>query len=487
MGASFADIDNDGNVDLYLTRVRAPNKLFRGDGKGHFDDISETAGVDHVGHSSGSRFFDYDRDGLLDLLLTNVGKYTTEERGPGGYYLAYPAAFTGHLHEDRAEANILFHNLGNGRFENANEALGFHDVSWSGDASAIDANNDGWPDIYLLNMQGHDEYYENEKGKRFVKKSRELFPKTAWGTMGIKVFDYDRDGQLDLYVTDMHTDMVHDLKPDEEKSKMRRNLPIKMLATDGNHILGNAFYRKTGADQFEEISDQIGAENYWPWGISVGDLNADGFEDVFVAASMSYPYRYGINSVLLNHRGQNFVDSEFALGIEPRSKGTAQPWMELDCSGADRGNKHCQDQSGKVLVWGAIGTRSSVIFDLDDDGDLDIVTNDFGGSPMVLKSNLGDQHPLHFLKVHLVGNDSNRDGIGSMVEIKIGNRTLLSVHDGKSGYLSQSRMPLYFGLGDADTIDQIEVRWPSGSRQIIKGPIQSNQLFTIHEDPEDDN
>ncbi|WP_372715923.1 FG-GAP-like repeat-containing protein [Novipirellula sp.] len=486
VGASFADIDNDGNVDLYLTRVRAPNKLFRGDGQGHFEDISDTAGVNHVGHSSGSIFFDYDRDGLLDLLLTNVGKYTTEERGNGGYYLAYPAAFTGHLHDDRVEENILFHNLGDGRFENANEQLGFHDASWSGDASAIDANNDGWPDIYLLNMQGHDEYYENEQGKRFVKKSRELFPRTAWGTMGIKVFDFDRDGQLDLYVTDMHTDMVHDLKPDEEKSKMRRNLPIKMLATDGNHILGNAFYRKTGVNQFEELSADIGAENYWPWGISVGDLNADGFEDAFIAASMSYPYRYGINSVLLNDRGQKFVDSEFALGVEPRSKGTAQPWMELDCSGADRGNKHCQGQGGKVLVWAAIGTRSSVIFDLDDDGDLDIVTNDFGGTPMVLKSNLSDQHQLRFLKVHLVGDESNRDGIGAMVEVTLGDRKLLSVHDGKSGYLSQSRMPMYFGLGDSDSIDKIEVTWPSGKQQVVQGPIETNQQITINEKPEND-
>lgn len=481
VGASFADVDNDGDADLYVTRVRAPNRLFLNDGTGKFQDVSEGSGLDHVGHSSGSVFFDYDRDGLLDLLLTNVGKYTTEELGPGGYHLAYPAAFTGHLHKDRAEPNILFRNLGDAQFQNVNEQVGFDDVSWSGDATAMDANNDGWPDIYLLSMQGHDEYYENQNGKSFVRKSRELFPVTPWGTMGVKVFDYNRDGELDLFVTDMHTDMVEDMDPAEEKKKMRRNLPINMLATDGNHILGNAVYRKDGKNQFTEVSDDINAENYWPWGISVADLNADGYEDVFIAASMSYPYRYGINSVLLNDAGQNFVDSEFILGVEPCSKGTAQPWMQLDCSGEHSDLPPCKDIAGKVIFWGAIGTRSSVIFDIEGDGDLDIVTNDFGGTPRVLVSDLQAKKKIHFLKVKLEGKDSNRDGLGAVVQVSAGNKNLLSPHDGKSGYLSQSRMPLYFGLGDAMKVDRIEVTWPSGLRQVLEGPIDANRTLTITE------
>jgi cytochrome oxidase Cu insertion factor (SCO1/SenC/PrrC family) len=485
VGASFADINNDGNVDLYVTRVRAPNKLFVGDGHGHFEDISESAGVDYVGHSSGSVFFDYDRDGLLDLLLTNVGKYTTEDRGEG-FYSAYAGAFTGHLHADRGEASILYRNLGGLRFENVNEVVGFNDISWTGDATPIDANDDGWLDIYLLNMQGHDEYYENQSGKGFLKKSREVFPQTAWGTMGVKVFDYDRDRQLDLFITDMHTDMVHDLEPHEEKMKMRRNLPLQVLATDGNHQLGNTFFRKRGKDSFEEISDRINAENYWPWGISVGDLNADGFEDVFVAASMNYPYRYGINSLLLNDSGKTFVDSEFVLGIEPRAKGTSQPWMELDCSGTDRDNRHCKDCGGKVLVMAATGTRSSVMLDIEGDGDLDIVTNDFGGTPMVLRSNLSEQPSLNYLKIELIGSESNRDGLGATVLVHAGEQQMLSVHDGKSGYLAQSRLPLYFGLGSADLIDKIEINWPSGARQTVSGPIPSNQLLTIREQSNDE-
>ena len=481
VGASFADIDNDGDADLYVTRVRAPNKLFINDGSGKFADASEKSGLDHLAHSSGSVFFDYDKDGLLDVLLTNVGKYTTERRAPGGFYTAHKAAFTGHLHEDRHEENILYRNLGEGKFENVNEQVGFDDESWTGDATPIDANDDGWTDIYLLNMQGHDEYWENQEGKKFVKKSRELFPVTAWGTMGVKVFDYNRDGKLDLYVTDMHTDMVHDLGPNEEKSKMRKNLPINALATDGNHILGNAFFRKDGPSKYVEVSDEIGAENYWPWGISVADLNADGFEDVFIAASMSYPFRYGINSILLND-GETFLDSEFVLGIEPRSKGSAQKWMVVDCDGADIDCKVCADHTGRVLVWSAIGTRSSVIFDVDGDGDLDIVTNDFGGTPSVLISNLQDDHNIHYLQVALQGTESNRDGLGAMVTVHSGDKKMIMQHDGKSGYLSQSRIPLYFGLADAAQVDRIEVVWPSGAKQTVEGPIQANQTLTIAEE-----
>ncbi|WP_182870119.1 FG-GAP-like repeat-containing protein [Rhodopirellula sp. JC639] len=483
-GASFADVDNDGDADLYVTRVRAPNRLFLNDGTGVFEDVSEESGLDHVGHSSGAVFFDYDRDGLLDLLLTNVGEYTTQQRGPGGYYLAYKAAFTGHLFPERAEPNILFRNLGDARFENVNEKVGFDDVSWSGDATPIDGNDDGWPDIYLLSMQGHDQYFENQQGKGFVSKGLKLFPNSAWGSMGVKVFDFNRDSRLDLYVTDMHTDMVHDVEPENEKQKMTRNLPISMLATDGNHILGNAFYLKDGKDSYREVSDKIGAENYWPWGISVADLNADGFEDVFITASMNFDFRYGINSVLLNDHGKRFLDSEFILGVEPRAKGTAQLWMELDCDGADAKHRLCEGRSGKIHVWGAAGSRSSVVFDIENDGDLDIVTNDFGGTPMVLTSNLTDNHDVHALSVELVGTRSNRDGLGALVDVQVGEEHLISVHDGKSGYLSQSRMPMYVGLGDAAQADSVTVTWPSGIVQTLPGPIPSNQKLTIVEEGE---
>ena len=152
--ASFADTDNDGDADLFVTTVRGGNHLFVNDGSGHFTDATEVAGLGHVAHSSGAVFFDYNRDGLLDLFLCNVGIYSSDDRGPGGYYLGFADAFEGHLQpERRNERSILYENQGGNRFADVTEARGLADESWTGDASPIDANRDGWPDLYVLNMQ----------------------------------------------------------------------------------------------------------------------------------------------------------------------------------------------------------------------------------------------------------------------------------------------------------------------------------------------
>jgi len=489
VSASFADIDNDGDADLYVTTVRGGNALLENDGKGKFTDISKTSGLDYVGHSSGAVFFDFDRDRLLDLFLVNVGVYTTDVKGPGGYYVGFTDAFAGHLKPERSEPSILFKNVGDNRFVDVSSQTGLVDPGWAGDATPLDLNEDGWMDLYLLNMQGHDEYYENVAGERFVRKSRQVFPKTPWGSMGAKVFDYNNDGHLDIFVTDMHTDMIDSVlrvqRPwQQEREKMQEHYPPAFLNTDQNHVNGNAFFRNEGGGGFAEISDRIGAESYWPWGLSVGDINADGFEDVFITASRSYPFRYQVNSVLLNNRGKEFLDSEFILWVEPRrDMRTAKSWFELDCSGADKPHTLCQGQGDRqVICWAALGSRSSVIFDVDEDGDLDIVTNEFNSEPMLLISNLTSAKPdVRFLKVELVGTRSNKNALGAKVRVRAGGQTYVKVQDGQSGYLSQSLYPLYFGLGDADHVDQIEILWPSGEEQLVEGPIETNQLQTITE------
>ncbi|HET9481583.1 MAG TPA: CRTAC1 family protein, partial [Candidatus Polarisedimenticolia bacterium] len=331
--------------------------------------------------------------------------------------------------------------------------------------------------------------YENDGGKRFVRKSRELFPATPWGSMGIKSFDFDNDGDMDIFITDMHTDMVDDSLTQQrlwyaEKMKMTETYSERFLNTDGQHVQGNAFFENRGGGRYREISDAIGAEIYWPWGLSTGDLNADGWEDVFITASMNYPYRYAVNSVLLNNLGTEFLDSEFVLGVEPRRDGrTSTFWFHLDCSAEpDKAHFACQKNKGKYEVFGALGSRSSVIFDLDGDGDLDIVTNDFNSEPMVLVSDLAVRRPgLRYLMVRLVGTRTNRDGLGAVVRVKAGEQTWTKVMDGQSGYLSQSSAPLYFGLGEASAVDSIEVTWPGSGTATVPGPIQPNQLLTITE------
>lgn len=498
VSASFVDIDNDADLDLYVTSVREGNVLFRNDGTGQFEDVTEDSGLGYQGHSSGAVFFDYDRDGKLDLFLCNVGVYTTDEQGRDGYWVGFKDAFSGHLKPERTEVSRLYHNVDGLRFEDVTESMGLNEGSWTGDAAIIDANQDGWLDLYVLDMQGNDEYYENQQGTGFQKLSRDIFPKTPWGAMGVAVFDFENDADLDIFVTDMHSDMSKDILADlrseaslhtffhEEKIKATMQLPESLLKSEGASIFGNAFFRNDGDGQFVEVSDEIGAENYWPWGLSIGDLNADGFEDAFLASSMNFPYRYAVNSILLNERGQRFVDAEFILGAEPRiNEMTAQPWFVLNCDEETAEDslmkKVCAGRTGDVVVWGSLGTRSSVIFDYDNDGDLDIITSEFHNVPMVLTSDLAQRKTPHFVKLQLQGTRSNRQAIGTQLTIKTGEQTLFRFYDGKTGYLSQGAPELYVGLGSAEQVDEIQITWPSGQQQTIAGPVPSGETLTITE------
>ncbi|MEP6620104.1 MAG: CRTAC1 family protein [bacterium] len=504
VGCSFADIDNDGRPDLFVTTVRHGNRLFRNAGGGKFQDITLQAGVGYSGHSSGAVFFDFDGDGLLDLFVANVGVYTTDAKGKGGYYVGMADAFHGHTHPERAEASILYHNLGGGRFKDVSQEMGLVDKSWSGDATIIDVNDDGFPDLYVANMQGENHLWLNEGGKHFRDATATYFPRTPWGAMGVKSFDFDGDGKPDLLVTDMHSDMFAEIAPGDWAGEGTKSDPSKMpdeLFPGGKNqfVFGNALYVshiEKGAAPFTEQSDRAGVETYWPWGPSVDDLNADGWDDAFITGSMNFPYRYSTNTLLLNEVGKRFIHSEFTLGVEPRANGTQQAWMQLDCGGSDRDSKACTtcnlpnakelgcsgDAKGKFTVNAPRGSRSSVLVDIDGDGDLDIVTNEFNGPPQLLISDLSARRHLNFLAVRLTGSHSNRKGIGARVTVVLpDHRRVVKVMDGKSGYLSQSDLPLYFGLGDADHAESIEVRWPSRSSQTVQGPIGSGKTVDIVE------
>jgi len=134
-----------------------------------------------------------------------------------------------------------------------------------------------------------------------------------------------------------------------------------------------------------------------------------------------------------------------------------------------------------VAVWGARGTRSAVMFDIDRDGDLDIITNEFNAAPMVLVSNLTEKTRVRYVEVKLTGTASNRDGLGAVVKVTAGGSTYTKVMDGNSGYLSHSLLPLYFGLGAAETVDKIDVLWPSGRTQTVQSAIKMNSSITVRE------
>jgi hypothetical protein len=373
----------------------------------------------------------------------------------------------------------------------------------------MDVNDDGHPDIYLANMQGPDHLFLNVGGKRFEDATATWFPRTPWGAMGLKVADFNGDGSLDLFVSDMHSDMFFDIPGTDWLMERQKSNPSQIpdaFVPEGKDkfIFGNALFIHGGVHDgipvpFEDASDSLRAETYWPWGPSADDLNADGWDDLVVIGSMNFPFRYSTNAVLLNEAGKRFLPSEFTLGVEPRAgHATQQVWYTPDCGpqSPERGGRGCAvcaqppsdapgchtAKDGTVTMMAAIGSRSAVIADLDDDGDLDIVTNDFNGPPQVLISNLTEKHPAHWLKIRLQGRAANRQGIGAVVAVvrADGSRMMKQV-DGKSGYLSQSDLPLYFGLGADSQVSAIEVRWPGGGRQVVTGPIAANALQVIEQ------
>ncbi len=495
VAASFADIDNDGDPDLFVTTVRMGNVLFENLGGGKFREISKEAGVDYVGHSSGAVFVDYDNDGLLDLFVTNVGRYTTDEKGPGGYYVGVNDIGPGFLMPERRERSILYKNMGNRKFKDVSDEVNLNHAMWSGDASFCDLNEDGFPDLYVPNMQGINAYYENQGGKSFVEKGRSIFGRTSNGAMGLKFFDYNQDGKIDLFITDMHSDMSpiqvkesrRNFKLDFEKSKSEAWCGVDWTPEEREKmtntlVYGNAFYQNNGNGSFTEISDKIGVETFWPWGVSVGDLNADGYEDMFITAGMGTQFRYGLNSLLLNEGGKRFFDAEFLLHVEPRANNQVdQDYFTIDCNGEDKNDPRCYHKSGIVMVRAAISSRSSFMADLDDDGDLDLVVGELNERPQILISDLASKRQIHYSKIKLVGTRSNRDGLGATVRVKAGGKTYTQYHDGKSGYMAQSSLPLYFGLAEATQIEAIEITWPSGTKQKVTSNIGINRLLEIKE------
>ena len=480
VGATFADYDNDGWADLFVTSTRGGNVLFHNRGNGTFEDVTAKAGLKHVGHSQTPVFFDYDNDGYLDLYVTNTAKWTTDVFDfSGGNYEG--KADLKSVMTSPKESNILYRNNGDGTFTDRTDGAGLRGRGWAGDVAVFDYDEDGFLDLFVPSMFGRGQLYRNSGHGTFTDVTSQTLGRTPFGAIGTKVFDYDGDGRLDLYVVDMHSDMWIDAQSVEVAREIQHRRFLspagptvneqapgfaeaqrEMFAKQGENydelLFGNALYRNLGQGKFTETDIAAGLETFWPWGIATGDYDNDGHEDAFISSGMGFPYFYWPNVLMMNNGDGTFRDRAAALGIEPPNGG------------------FYQDKT----IGGHSATRSSrsaAVADFDGDGRLEIVTNNFNDRPYYFANRFPRRNYVAF---RLTGTRSNRDAIGAVVRLWVGKTVMVRQVNPAGGYLSQSTRVVHFGLGDQSKVDRIEIRWPRGIVQMLENPA-INTLHQIRE------
>jgi hypothetical protein len=475
-GATFSDYDNDGDQDLFVTSTRGGNVLFRNSGNGKFEEITDAAGLAYVGHSQTAAFFDFDNDGSLDLYIVNTAEWTGAEFDEASHYYIGKGK-TGGLSaviDSPKEYNLLYHNNKDGTFTNVTEKSGLKGRGWASDVAVFDYDEDGFLDVFVTSMFGPDQFYRNLGNGTFADVTQDVFGRTSFGAIGSKVFDYDGDGRLDLVIVDMHSDMWMgldynhnslaeanksatkkfdfffgpDTTKDPELMRMEQDLEGTLDFRHDEVLFGNVLFRNLGNGKFEEVTEQANLETFWPWGVATSDFDNDSHEDVFMAGGMGYPFYYWPNALMLNQGDGTFVDVADSQGIEPPVEG-----IYLDEKIQDR--------------YAVRSSRCAATADFDGDGRVEIVTNNFNHRPYYYRNFFPQKNYIAF---RLTGTKSNRDAIGAKVTLTVGERKLVRLLQTAGGYLSQSSKVIHFGLGELQQVDQAEIVWPGGQRQIIAKP-----------------
>ena len=431
MGACAADYDNDGHVDLYVTNF-GPNLLYRNNGDGKFSDVTKEAGVGSSSWSSSCAFADIDKDGDVDLFVVNYVDFAVANNKYCGSHVKGLRSYC-HPNVYRGLPNVLYRNNGNRTFTEITKEAGVYTLAGKGLGVAFgDYDNDGWPDIYVANDSVLNFLYHNQGNGTFLEVGLSAGVAVdenglAEAGMGTDWGDFDNDGLLDLYVTNLNLEM---------------------------HTL----HRNNGSGLFSDATLLTGiGEPSLPFvgfGTAFLDYDNDGSLDVVSAnghildnVSMSSEITTYAQRKLLFHNSGNATFKEVGL--------SAGPGFALEKVG-----------------------RGLAVGDTDNDGDLDLLINNCNQTADLLLNAGGTRN--NWLVVKTVGAQSNRDGIGTRVVLKAGERTQIREVKAGSSYQSQNDLRVHFGLSKASRVDRLELRWPSGTVDVLEN-IKVNQLLTIRE------
>jgi len=465
--AAFNDYDNDGDQDLFVTSTRGGNALFDNDGRGHFTEVTKRADLTWVGHSQGCTFFDADNDGDLDLVVTNTARWTTDAYNAKEKYYGGVGSLM-ELIDSPIEHNLYYRNNGDGTFTKATQEAGLAGVGWGGDLAAFDYDGDGDLDLFIGNMFGQSVLYANDGHGKFTNVTDKVLGATPWGTVAAKAFDYDGDGLLDLYVIDMHSDMWVPFEYDLSKVEAERKYPRFFGA-----LAEKADFPAWQEELFAETT-HIDYDKVF-FGNGLFRNRGDGtFEEVSAKAHAETFWPWGIGAGDFDNDG--YVDVYLASGM-------GFPWEFWPCAllmnngdgtFTGRGRAEGIDPPPGGPVRGQIdgrdavrSSRSAATADFDGDGRVDLVVNNFDDRPYYYLNRFPARSWVGF---RLQGTSCNRDAIGALVRLKAGGRTQVRQVHAAGGYLSQSSKTLYFGLGDAQAVDACEIRWPDGQVQTLPPP-----------------
>ncbi len=420
MGVAVGDYNNDGFPDLLITCV-GQNRLFRNTGKGTFVDVTQKSGLGgRQALSTSALWFDYDRDGLLDLFVCNYVRWSTEHDvfcSLDGKHKSYctPEAY-------RGETCWLFHNRGNGTFEDVTARSGVFDSSSKAlGVAMLDFDRDGWPDLLVANDTQPNKLYRNQQNGTFRDVGMEAgvalsTEGKARAGMGVDVGDFLNSGGRGLAITNFDNEMI-------------------------------GLYREAKPGSFEDVSVQSGigmaSKNSLGFGCAFLDVNLDGWLDLAVANGH-------IDETVRNIRG---------------NVGYAQP-PQLFLNNGKGLFRDVAGEAGAGFVQSKVG-RGVACGDFDRDGDTDLLITTNNGPAYLYRNDQSSGN--RSVRFRLVGTKSNRDAIGAEVRIECGGVGQSRLVKSGSSYLSQSELPVTFGVGKRDVVDRVVILWPSGATEEFKG------------------